>query len=136
MPTDTSSESVSNYRPAAQSFADDGSCAGGARRQSGSESQCASARLSRSQRWFFWSMLAAVLAGGCGFVYKLIQFAHEALESETASFAVAPIVVYMLVALGFVCLFTWGLLRGQWSDVEGPKQRLLENEERYEQRGI
>ena len=30
-------ESVSNYRPSAQSFAEDGSCAGGARRQSGAE---------------------------------------------------------------------------------------------------
>lgn len=101
-----------------------------------SERQSSSSSFSRANKWACWILLAAVLMGGGGFVYKLIQFAHEALESETASFAIAPVVVYILVALGFTSLFTWGLLRGQWSDIEGPKQRLLDNEEIYERKGI
>jgi len=92
--------------------------------------------LSPAAKWLCWGMLAAVLCGGCGFVYKLIEFAHEALEAESASFAVAPVAVYVLVALGFVSLFAWGLLRGQWSDIEGPKVRLLEQEEEYDRAGI
>lgn len=83
-----------------------------------------------------WVMLAAVLCGGCGFVYKLIQFVHEALGSETESFAAVPVTVYVLVALGFVSLFIWGLARGQFTDIEGPKYRLLEEDERHERAGI
>ncbi|MBI4602731.1 MAG: cbb3-type cytochrome oxidase assembly protein [Planctomycetes bacterium] len=83
-----------------------------------------------------WTMLGAVVCGGLGFVYKLAQFIREALGSEAASFAVVPVAVYVLVALGFVSLFVWALLRGQFRDIEGPKHRLLEMEEEHERAGV
>lgn len=91
---------------------------------------------SRAAFWLCWGMLLAVLIGGCGFIYKLIQFAREALGSEVASFALVPVTVYILVALGFTSLFVWALLRGQFRDIEGPKYKLLEEEERYERAGL
>lgn len=81
-------------------------------------------------------MCVAVLTGGMGFVYKLSQFVKEAVRSDTESFAAVPVAVYVMVALGFASLFVWGLIRGQFSDIEGPKHRLLEEEERYERAGV
>ena len=63
------------------------------------------------------ALLVAVLIGGCGFAYKLVAFAREALTNEAVS-------------------FTWAMLRGQFRDVEAPKYRLLEAEERYDRAGI
>src|SRR5262245_30480528 len=83
--------------------------------------------------WLF--AIAVLVVGGMGFLYKLTMFAREALGAETASFAVVPIAVYVLVALGFFALFLWALLRGQFRDVEGPKYRLLEMEDAYEREG-
>jgi nitrogen fixation-related uncharacterized protein len=80
-------------------------------------------------------MLFAVLIGGSGFVYKLIQFSKEALTSEVASFAVVPVIVYVLVAMGFGCMFFWAMFRGHLSDLEGPKYRLLEEERRHDAEG-
>jgi nitrogen fixation-related uncharacterized protein len=82
------------------------------------------------------ALLVAVLIGGCGFAYKLVEFAREALNNEAVSFALVPVAVYVLVALGFVSLFAWAMLRGQFRDVEAPKYRLLEAEERYDRAGI
>lgn len=86
--------------------------------------------------WSCWILLVATAAAGAGFVYKMIQFSREALTSEVASFAVVPVVVYILVALGFIALFFWALARGQFRDIEGPKYRLLESEERYDREGV
>jgi nitrogen fixation-related uncharacterized protein len=89
-------------------------------------------RTSRVLRWVTATMLVAIAAGGAGFAYKLIQFSKEALTSEVASFALVPILTYVLVSIGFSCLFVWALCRGQFTDVEGPKYRLLELEERHD----
>jgi hypothetical protein len=86
----------------------------------------------RAVRWVTLTMLVAIVSGGSGFVYKLIQFSREALTSDVASFAVVPVVTYVLVALGFSCLFVWALLRGQLTSIEAPKHRLLEDEERHD----
>lgn len=91
---------------------------------------------SRTATWICRGMLFLVLCAGLGFAYKLLEFSREALESETASFAVVPLVVYALMALGFASLFIWAALRGQFRDVEGPKYRLLEEEERHDRAGI
>ena len=87
-------------------------------------------------RWVFWIMLTAIVLGGAGFIYKLAQFSKEALANHDGSFAVVPIVVYVFVALGFVCLFLWALLRGQFRNIEAPKRRLLEQEEIYDREDI
>ncbi len=81
-------------------------------------------------------MLLAVFIGAFGFVYKLVQFAREAMGEDAASFAVVPVLTYACVAGGFLSLFLWSLSRGQFRDIEGPKYRLLEDEERYERDGV
>jgi cbb3-type cytochrome oxidase maturation protein len=93
-------------------------------------------RTTRTALWICRVLLAAVLVAGLGFSYKLLEFSREALESEVASFAVVPLVVYVLVALGFASLFVWAVLRGQFRDIEGPKYRLLEEEERHDRAGV
>ena len=89
-------------------------------------------RTGRVVRWVTATMLVAIVAGGAGFAYKLIQFSKEALTSDVASFALVPILTYVLVSIGFSCLFIWALCRGQFTDVEGPKYRLLELEESHD----
>jgi cbb3-type cytochrome oxidase maturation protein len=37
-----------------------------------------------------------------------------------------PVMNYLLVAAGFLCLFLWAYFTGQYRDVEGPKYRMLE----------
>jgi cbb3-type cytochrome oxidase maturation protein len=88
-------------------------------------------------RFVALGMLVAIAAGGAGFVYKLFQFTREALAAEgaEASFALVPVVVFVCVGTGFVFLFLWALLRGQFRDIEEPKYRLLEEDELYERLG-
>ena len=96
-------------------------------------------RDSRKMRISTLLMLFAIVAGGSGFIYKLIQFTREALnagEAQEASFALVPVVVYVCVAVGFVLLFLWALCRGQFRDIEGPKYDLLEQEAAYVRDGI
>jgi cbb3-type cytochrome oxidase maturation protein len=88
----------------------------------------------RSWIWLF-AILVLVLAG-MGFIYKFTMFAKEALGAEAASFAVVPLAVYILVAMGFFSLFLWALSRGQFRDVEAPKRRMLEMEADYDRKGI
>lgn len=81
-------------------------------------------------------MIIAVVLGGAGFIYKLSQFAKEAVDNDLFSFAFVPILIYVLVAVGFACLFAWALMRGQFKDIEAPKYRMLEQEEEYERTGV
>jgi len=85
--------------------------------------------------WIWLFALAVVVLAGLGFIYKLTMFAKEALGVEAASFAVVPVVVYILVAIGFTALFLWAIARGQFRDVEAPKHRLLEIESGYDRDG-
>ncbi len=38
--------------------------------------------------------------------------------------------VYTLMGLGFLLLTTWAFVKGQFQDIEGPKFRMLEMEEK------
>jgi hypothetical protein len=88
-----------------------------------------------ARRWLLAAMLGAVLAGGLGFAYKIVQFAREAMGEDGGAFAV-PVLVYGGMAVGFICLLGWAATRGMFHDVERPKLRLLEREEEYERHGI
>ena len=59
-------------------------------------------------------------------------------RDELAGFAFDPIIVYGLVAMGFLCMLAWAYLTGQFRDVERPKYDMLEEfeaQERAERRG-
>jgi nitrogen fixation-related uncharacterized protein len=74
----------------------------------------------------------AVTAAGCMFCYKLFSFLKTIKKDELAGFAFDPILVYGLVAMGFLCLLAWAYLSGQFRDVERPKYEMLEEFDRQE----
>ena len=86
-------------------------------------------RISRGRRWFLWVFsIAMVITAGTAFIFKLIDFFYTATHGgpdAMGSFLV-PVLNYLLVAGGFVCLFLWAYFTGQFRDVEGPKYRMLQ----------
>ena len=68
----------------------------------------------------------AVTTAGCMFTYKLFAFMQTIKRDELAGFAFDPIIVYALVAMGFLCLLAWAFLTGQLRDVERIKHEMLE----------
>jgi hypothetical protein len=62
------------------------------------------------------------------FVYKVIEIIDTVPAGEVAGFAVMQVITYLLVALGFFCLFLWSFLKGDFREMERAKYRLLERE--------
>ncbi len=92
-------------------------------------------RPSRARRRFLWLFsVFMVLTAGTAFVFKLIEFIRTATtegESALASFLI-PVLNYLLVAAGFMCLFLWAYFTGQFRDVEAPKYRMLRMQEQFD----
>jgi hypothetical protein len=76
---------------------------------------------------FQWSV---IIIAGSGFTYKFIEFTYSIFKTgnDIVQFAITPIVMYVLVAVGFFSLFMWTVLRGDYKDIERPKFRLFERE--------
>jgi hypothetical protein len=76
---------------------------------------------------FHWSV---IIIAGSGFTFKFIEFTYSIFKTgnDLVQFAVTPIVMYVLVAIGFFSLFIWTVLRGDYKDIERPKYRLFERE--------
>lgn len=85
--------------------------------------------LSRKGRLFLWIFsIAMILTAGSAFVFKLTEFIHTATthgSQALASFLI-PVLNYLMVATGFMCLFLWAYLTGQFRDIEGIKYRMLQ----------
>ena len=81
---------------------------------------------SGSRRWILGFFIMAVTVAGCMFTYKLFAFLKTIKRDELAGFAFDPIVIYALVALGFLCLLGWAFMSGQFHDIERPKYEMLE----------
>lgn len=74
-------------------------------------------------------MAAAVLVPSLyGFGTKFIEFIALARGDVEGSFAISPIVNYLLASFGFLLLFGWAALGGMFRDIEQPKYTMLENE--------
>ena len=69
--------------------------------------------------------MLACTAAGCMFVYKLFAFLKTIKRDELAGFAFDPIIVYALVAMGFLCLLAWAYLTGQFREIERPKYEMF-----------
>jgi hypothetical protein len=71
-----------------------------------------------------------IILAGAGFIYKFIEFSQSVLNSpdEAVNFAITPLAMYVLVAVGFFLLFIWTVLRGDYKEIELPKYRLFERE--------
>lgn len=76
-------------------------------------------------------MIAVVLIGGGGFVYKFMEFARTWIQGELLGFAVVPLLIYVLIATGFASLLMWAVFGGQFRHLEEQKHRMM----RYELEG-
>jgi hypothetical protein len=76
--------------------------------------------------------ILAITAAGCMFIFKLFSFLTTIKKDELAGFAFDPILIYGLVAMGFLCLLAWAYLTGQFRDIERPKYEMLEKFEEQE----
>lgn len=76
---------------------------------------------------FQWSV---ILIAGAGFTFKFIEYTISVFNSpnELVNFAITPLIMYMSVAAGFLFLFLWTAVRGDYKDTELPKFRLFERE--------
>jgi nitrogen fixation-related uncharacterized protein len=83
----------------------------------------------RRTRVFLWVFsIAMILTAGSAFIFKLCEFYFTATthgSQALASFLI-PVLNYLIVALGFACLFLWAYFSGQFRDIEAPKYRMLE----------
>jgi len=82
----------------------------------------------RPGKWRFVHVffgLACISAGGM-FVFKLFSFLTTIKRDELAGFAFDPIVIYGLVAMGFLFLLGWAAMTGQFRDLEKAKYEMIE----------
>ena len=93
------------------------------------EDERLAAQRERKKRIFLWCFsIAMVVTAGTAFTFKLIEFIHTATSEGSdalASFLI-PVLNYLLVAAGFMFLFFWALVTGQFKNVESAKFRMLE----------
>ncbi len=84
---------------------------------------------SRTKTWVIWVVAMAILIpAGLGFVDKLVQFFRTVQSDSEGAFAIMPILNYLIIAAGMVCLLVWAIAHGMFRDVEGPKYTMLERE--------
>ncbi|MCA9185143.1 MAG: cbb3-type cytochrome oxidase assembly protein [Pirellulaceae bacterium] len=67
-----------------------------------------------------------------GFGSKFLEFVHVFRGESDGSFAVAPIVNYILASCGFFLMFVWAIMNGMFHDIEGPKYSMLEIEDQLD----
>lgn len=67
-----------------------------------------------------------------GFSGKFAEFIKLYRGEVDGVFAISPIVNYLLASLGFFCLFGWAVLHGMFTDIEKPKESMLETEEQLD----
>ena len=86
-------------------------------------------RSPKSGRWFLWIFGPTVIVvAGTAFIFKLTEFILVATNEgpDAMGTFLIPVMNYLLVAAGFLCLFLWAYFTGQYRDVEAPKYRMLE----------
>jgi hypothetical protein len=67
-----------------------------------------------------------------GFGSKFREFLLLVRGEADGTFALTPVVNYLLASLGFLCLFGWAALHGMFHDIERPKRAMLETEARLD----
>lgn len=89
----------------------------------------------RLQTWTTIIMAVLILLPSMyGFIGKFIEFVHIYRGTQGGSFAVAPIMNYLLASAGFFFMLLWASWNGMFRDVELPKQQMLENEAELDRR--
>jgi nitrogen fixation-related uncharacterized protein len=70
------------------------------------------------------------------FSYKIVEFVMTLDSPEAPGFAVVPVVTYFIVAAGYVLLFLWAYLNGQFADMERPKDTFLKREAELDRQAL
>ncbi len=73
-----------------------------------------------------------IIPAGYGFSVRFMSFFRTLQADEQARFTIVPMLNYLAVAGGFICLFIWAVFRGMFRDIERPKYTMLENEEKLD----
>ncbi len=89
------------------------------------------AKLSRKQRYVYAFCGFILVCGSLGML-KMFTLAKNVIRSPEYSYALPPVLTYACVASGFFCLLVVAVMRGMFRDVERPKYRMLELEEKYD----
>ena len=79
-------------------------------------------------RVVLWFFLIGTGLAGLGFGYKLHEFFWALSRQEGFEFAGIHLIIYGLVAAGFLMLLAHCFLRGHFSDIEAPKHEILARE--------
>lgn len=76
------------------------------------------------------AVMAVLILGpaACGFVEKLMLFIQAVRRDLIGGFTIVPVVIYLIVTSGMVCLLIWAIQGGMFRDVEKPKFDMLERE--------
>lgn len=86
-----------------------------------------------TRKWVVWIMAVLILVpGAIGFGDKLYQFFMVLTKNPQGRFALVPLASYLLVSMGFIFVFVWGLMKGMLSDIEAPKYTMLEREKQLD----
>lgn len=70
---------------------------------------------------------------GTGFFLKFFEFVKSVFSNDLLNWAIVPVSTYLVVGIGFLSLFLWTVVKGDYKDVEAPKYRLFELDEMAEQ---
>ncbi|MDH4101393.1 MAG: hypothetical protein OEV28_12565 [Nitrospirota bacterium] len=79
-----------------------------------------------------WVIIGVAFAG-LTFTWKVVEIVRTVPRGDVAGFAAIQVVTYVLVAIGFFCLFAWSFLKGDFKDLERAKYLVLEMEAKAEE---
>lgn len=86
-------------------------------------------KLSRGHKILLWVfVLGLFVPGAVGFAEKFAIFVRMLYTAEQGGFTIVPVLTYLLVACGMLCLFAWAVTHGMFRDIERPKYDMLERE--------
>jgi hypothetical protein len=73
--------------------------------------------------------LAILVPASIGFAEKLALFILAVKRDQIAGFTIIPVVNYLIVTAGMICLLLWATRQGMFRNIERPKYDMLEREE-------
>lgn len=77
--------------------------------------------------------LVILLPAAFGFLTKLFKFFQTLQSDQEGGFTILPILTYLAVAAGFVCLLVWAVFQGMFRDIERPKYTMLDTERKLDE---
>tara|TARA_Y100000031_G_C7913474_1_gene244938 strand:+ start:104 stop:478 length:375 start_codon:yes stop_codon:yes gene_type:complete len=89
----------------------------------------------RDKCLFYFVVLFVIVPGAISFFVKVVSYFIAAGEEGMAGFA-HPYINYLCVILGFLFLFNWAFLKGNFNDIEKPAIEMLKMNEEFEKMEI